>query len=98
MKHRLSPAALGMALALTFAALVGPAGAQGIAGPYLAAKQAEARGDVAAAARLYAKSLAREFGDLTSLPLFSLPFFRFRLRATRSLFVKSEDLQSPVVR
>ncbi len=36
------------------------AGAQGIAGPYLAAKQAEARGDVDAAARLYAEALARD--------------------------------------
>ena len=60
MKHRILSAALGMALALTAGVQAGPAGAQGIAGPYLAAKQAEARGDVAAAARLYAKSLARD--------------------------------------
>ncbi|MEM7190455.1 MAG: tetratricopeptide repeat protein [Pseudomonadota bacterium] len=38
----------------------GPASAQGIAGPYLAAKQAEARGDVGAAARLYSETLARD--------------------------------------
>lgn len=64
MIHRFLPAALGMALALTFGALAGPAGAQGIAGAYLSAKQAEARGDVAAAARLYAKSLARDPSNL----------------------------------
>ena len=38
--------------------------AQGIAGPYLAAQQAEARGDVAAAARLYSRTLARDAGNL----------------------------------
>ena len=41
--------------------------AQGIAGPYLAAKQAEARGDVAAAARLYSRTLARDAGNLDVL-------------------------------
>ena len=60
MTNGLSPAALGIALALSLGTLSGPANAQGIAGPYLAAKQAEARGDVAAAARLYAKTLARD--------------------------------------
>lgn len=64
MKHRISPAALGMALALTFSSLAGYAGAQGIAGPYLAARQAEARGDVAAAARLFARSLSRDRTNL----------------------------------
>jgi tetratricopeptide (TPR) repeat protein len=43
------------------AALAAPApGAQGVSGPYLAAKQAEARGDVASAARLFADTLARD--------------------------------------
>ena len=47
-------------VALT-AILAAPAAwAQGIAGPYLAAKQAEIRGDVANAARLYAQTLARD--------------------------------------
>ena len=36
------------------------ASAQGIAGPYLSAQQAEMRGDVAASARLYARTLARD--------------------------------------
>ena len=47
---------------LATAALAMPmtANAQGIAGPYLAAKQAEARGDVANAARLYSQTLARD--------------------------------------
>ena len=47
---------------LASAALAAPmtASAQGIAGPYLAAKQAEARGDVQNAARLYAQTLARD--------------------------------------
>ncbi len=56
--------ASGLVVAGVFAAPV--AGAQGIAGPYLAAKQAEARGDVAAAARLYAETLARD-GDNQAL-------------------------------
>ena len=53
-------AALAMGLALTLGTLTGPAAAQGIAGPYLAAKDAETRGDVAAAARLYMETLARD--------------------------------------
>ncbi len=59
MTKRIFFVALGTALAMTFSA-VSTAGAQGIAGPYLAAKQAETRGDVAAAARLYAQTLARD--------------------------------------
>ncbi|MEM1161740.1 MAG: tetratricopeptide repeat protein, partial [Pseudomonadota bacterium] len=47
-------------------AAVQPADAQGIAGPYLAAKQAEARGDVGAAARLYSETLARD-GENTAV-------------------------------
>ncbi|MFK7943208.1 MAG: hypothetical protein AB8B85_09885, partial [Paracoccaceae bacterium] len=49
---------------LLFAPLV--ASAQGIAGPYMAAQQAERRGDVAAAARLYSRTLARD-GENTVL-------------------------------
>ena len=51
--------------ALAFAAALGlPATgwAQGTAGPYLAAQQAERRGDVAEAARFYSRTLARD-GD-----------------------------------
>ena len=55
------------AVVAVLAALIGAAavaapgaGAQGVAGPYLAAKQAELRGDVASAARLYAETLARD--------------------------------------
>lgn len=64
MKNRFMPAALGLTLALTAGFVTAPASAQGIAGPYLAAKQAEARGDVAASARLYAQSLARDPNNL----------------------------------
>ena len=60
MKHRKMTVALAAAIALSFASISGPVAAQGLAGPYLAAKQAEARGDVAAAARLYARTLARD--------------------------------------
>lgn len=38
--------------------------AQGVSGPYLAAQQAERRGDVAAAARYYARALARDGRNL----------------------------------
>lgn len=48
----------GVLLAASMAA--SGASAQGVAGPYLAAKQAEARGDVDAAARLYAETLSRD--------------------------------------
>lgn len=51
------PALLASAVVLG-AAL--PASAQGVAGPYLAAVQAEQRGDVAAAARYFARALARD--------------------------------------
>ena len=51
-------------MALALAVPAGPAAAQGVAGPYLAAKQAELRGDVAAAARLYSQTLARDTGNL----------------------------------
>ena len=48
---------------------VAPAGAAevGVAGPYLAAKQAEAQGDVAAAARLFAEALSRDDENLALL-------------------------------
>ena len=46
--------------AMSAALLALPASAQGLAGPYLGAKQAEARGDVANAARLYSQTLARD--------------------------------------
>lgn len=39
----------------------------GVAGPYLAARQAEARGDVAAAARLFAEALSRDSENLVLL-------------------------------
>jgi len=45
-----------------FSALCAPALAQGLAGTYLAAKNAEVRGDVAAAADFYGQALARD-GD-----------------------------------
>ncbi|MCH8167734.1 MAG: tetratricopeptide repeat protein, partial [Proteobacteria bacterium] len=55
--------ALVLALALPAPALPGATPAEGIsglAGPYLAAENAARRGDIAAAARLYAKALARD--------------------------------------
>jgi Flp pilus assembly protein TadD len=57
--------ALALALALAVPALVLPGvapaqGISGIAGPYLAAENAARRGDIAAAARLYAQALARD--------------------------------------
>ena len=64
MIHKISLAALGTALALVLAAQPGPVAAQGVAGPYLAAKQAELRGDVAAAARLFSQTLARDSSNL----------------------------------
>lgn len=60
MRKRHSLAMIGTAIALAMSPVAGPAAAQGVAGPYLAAKQAEARGDVAAAARLYASTLTRD--------------------------------------
>jgi len=54
------------ALALIVAAPAA-AGAQGIAGPYLGAKQAEQRGDVAAAAEYFARALARDEDNLALL-------------------------------
>ena len=64
MIYKNSLAALGTAVALALAVPAGPAAAQGVAGPYLAAKQAELRGDVAAAARLYSQTLARDTQNL----------------------------------
>jgi len=56
---------LALALALAVLALLLPGaapaqGVSGIAGPYLAAENAARRGDVAEAARLYARALARD--------------------------------------
>ena len=55
--------------AVVAAMVAGAAGAGeiGVAGPYLAAKQAEARGDAAAAARLFAEALSRDSGNLNLL-------------------------------
>jgi tetratricopeptide (TPR) repeat protein len=58
------------ALALAVSAVValpGAGQAQGLAGPYLAAQQAESRGDVVAAARFYTKALARDGDNATLL-------------------------------
>lgn len=52
----LTGAVLSAVLTLT----TGISQAQGVAGPYLSAKQAEARGDISEAARLYAETLARD--------------------------------------
>ena len=52
--------ALASGVALALAIAVPQAHAQGIAGAYLGAKQAEARGDIGEAARLYAEALARD--------------------------------------
>jgi len=64
MKYRIrvTTRALGIVLMAAVTAMAAPGGAraQGIAGPYLAAKQAEMRGDVAAAARLFTQTLARD--------------------------------------
>ena len=68
MVNRTVGAFLAVALAVPLA-MTQTAFAQGIAGPYLAAKQAEARGDVAAAARLYSRTLARDAGNLEVLEL-----------------------------
>lgn len=59
MKNRVTTfiAPLGLALAL---ATPVTGWTQGVAGPYLAATQAENRGDVAAAARLFSRTLARD--------------------------------------
>ena len=59
----LAPLALSLALLLPVLTLPVAAPAQGIsgiAGPYLAAESAARRGDIAEAARLYAKALARD--------------------------------------
>jgi len=60
-----TPRALGRSLcnaaaALTLLALGAPAGAQGLAGPYMAAEHAAARGDIVSAADYYARALARD--------------------------------------
>lgn len=59
LSRRLFRAAAPLALTALLAIPSG-AGAQGIAGPYLAAQHAEGRGDVVAAARLYSEALARD--------------------------------------
>ncbi|MEM1300411.1 MAG: tetratricopeptide repeat protein [Pseudomonadota bacterium] len=60
MIHRsLQKLVLPISLALTLG-LPSLAAAQGTAGPYMAAQQAERRGDVAAAARFYSRTLARD--------------------------------------
>ena len=52
--------ALASSAVLALMLAVPQAHAQGIAGPYLGAKQAEARGDIGEAARLYSDALARD--------------------------------------
>lgn len=56
----LTPLALSLALMLLTTVPVPAQGLNGIAGPYLAAESAARRGDIAEAARLYAKALARD--------------------------------------
>ncbi|MEM9140539.1 MAG: tetratricopeptide repeat protein [Pseudomonadota bacterium] len=51
-------------VAAAFLAQANPVAAQEIAGPYLAAQQAEMRGDIKSAARLYAQTLARDPNNL----------------------------------
>ena len=50
----------GLALMATLLTQPVPGWAQGTSGPYLAAQQAEMRGDVAAAAKYYSRTLARD--------------------------------------
>ncbi len=59
LKSRLRTAVLALLIAGA-ALLPAAAGAQGLAGPYLAAMQADFRNDYAAAARYYARALARD--------------------------------------
>ncbi|MEM9060418.1 MAG: tetratricopeptide repeat protein [Pseudomonadota bacterium] len=60
MTSRIVSLASGAVLALLAGVASIPASAQGIAGSYLAARQAEARGDISEAARLYSETLARD--------------------------------------
>lgn len=50
----------GAILSAVLVLSAGMSHAQGVAGPYLSARQAEARGDIGEAARLYAETLARD--------------------------------------
>lgn len=60
LKSRLRAAALALLLAGAALLPAGGAGAQGLAGPYLAAMQADFRNDYVAAAEHYARALARD--------------------------------------
>jgi tetratricopeptide (TPR) repeat protein len=64
MSKRLGRRILPLAL-MGCLAVAAPALGQGLAGPYLAAQQAEMRGDVAAAATYFGKALARDPGNTT---------------------------------
>jgi len=66
-RRLLVPSALVFALVAPAVAMTGSAAAQGIpgiAGPYLAAEAAAARGDIAGAARHYAEALAHDTGNI----------------------------------
>ena len=60
MAHSFRPIVLALGLSFFLGSTTALAAPDGVAGPYLAAQQAERRGDIAEAARLYTKTLARD--------------------------------------